>query len=156
MQRLGSLVGWLLSWNASNVPGRAVPNAEPVPDDQYLRANSSPSWLHLISSPRSQPQCWYVLGGRRHFCSWCSVCEPLQGVTCGGLYSMTLCGSIYRLRSPKCWGAVPCQSKVGLCCFWGWAPFAFPGVLMSESEHAMVVYRQLSATELIRSNWDIK
>ena len=32
----------------------------------------------------------------------------------------------------------------------------FPGVLMSESEHAMVVYRRLSATDLILSNWDIK
>ena len=33
---------------------------------------------------------------------------------------------------------------------------SFPGVLMRESEHAMVVYRQLSPTELILSNWDIK
>ena len=30
---------------------------------------------------------------------------------------------------------------------------SFPGILMSESEHAMAVYRRVSANELILDNW---
>ena len=31
---------------------------------------------------------------------------------------------------------------------------AFPGVLISESDHAMAVYRRVSAMELILDNWE--
>ena len=31
---------------------------------------------------------------------------------------------------------------------------AFPGILISESEHAMAVYRRVSAHELIMGNWE--